>query len=557
MPSVPKYQGNIQQQGFKTDRVAQEAPLAAFGGGDAMQGAYSAAQKLVGEVEQRIDQTAIIEADTQMTVARQAVLDKVKSMKMKDAGGAPEEAKKIWDAELEKINSNLIGRQQAKFAGLASQGWQSVYSATEDHVRSESAAWAEQTTKSGIKSKQSLAVNEYKTAQGGTNFNLIEQSLRDQSDIRDAEAATKGYAIDSDINKNNKLADSTETHAAVISDMINSGNDIDAQKYFDRYEKQIDRDAARVLLKDLNRGSSRSSGLQAAYEAVDKNMSNKKAEKYFNEKFPGNTDAILFARQQYEHLKNQDEVSKTEHRRNVMVNVGKILRENKGRMDDKRLIPLFNQMTPADMSSAAGFAGIARNGMVKVSNPQIKAELLAKINNPNIDVGNDEIDMSELSEIDKGKYLELNNEKKSNSPKWQKSHDEFATTQSLISKLAPNSIKKNKQKLGQFSTDVENALEKEKEITGKYPDPEKKRKIIEMMSVGVVIDHDYLSPDDRVPLNELTEADIAGIDDITEVDKDSIDELTAEYKAGGLGLPTPEDFIAYHQDKLRKMTGKN
>jgi len=519
MPSIPKYTGNVQEVGIPTNRVAQEAPLSAFGGGDAVAGAYQAAQGLVQDIEKRIDTTAVIEADNALTEAKNNILNKVRQVKGKDAAGAQDIAQEAWDKEIEKINGNLNPRQQQKFAGLASQGWQQIYSSVQDHTNSELKSWEKNTKMAGIKTAQKDTINRYLTDQGGIDIKLVQENLGKQNAILDTLATSEGYGIGSEQDKLLKLEASTQTHSGVLQDLLSRGLDMDAKKYFNTFKDQIDKEAAKGIIKDLETGATRSIALTAADEALAKGLNESQAEKYFKEKFGDNADARVFARSQFGAM-FQDKKNGIENgKKQVDISASNYLDKNGGNVTDPAFVAKYwNNADSSQRQAWTNYGDLVQNGFAKRDDPEVKNALRDKLLDPNVEVDDSEIRESKLSTTTKTQLYELNDEKKANSEKYQKMIGEYGSEKDMIGNKAKELGIKNQKYIGAFRTSAQAEIKAEEELIGRKLKTEEKQKIIDKLALKQStgwFSSDYgfnIKPDQKIkeiPASELSEINAA------------------------------------------------
>jgi len=465
MATVPKYSGNVAQSGFISDRVPQEAPLAAFGGGDAIANVGQAAQGLVQDIEKRIDTTAVIEADNYLTEAKNNILNKVRTFKGKDAAGAQVAAEEDWAKEINKINENLNPRQRQKFAGVASQGWQNVYQSVQDHTNKELKEWEKNTKLAGIMTAQKDAVNNYKTEQGGVDLRMVNESIGKQAAILDAQAVTEGYGIGSEQNKLEKLEAATKTHSAVITDMLANGNDLDAKKYFETYKGQIDKESAKGIIASLESGSTRIQAVDLADSLIaQKGMSEKKA-----------LDEI---RKVYEQDKNVEKREKAESRVKSHFNdvatrddrsqsdmrkaASNILDKNGYDLSDPKVTLLLEQMNDSGKLAIRSYSNSRGN---KSSDLQVLNAAENDLYETDKIFKESEILDLAISPAKKEELNDWNREKRNNTEKWQKRQGEFSTVNKIV-KLKADQLGLKKKDKAFFEESLKKQIKAEQDLRG-------------------------------------------------------------------------------------------
>jgi len=477
MPTVPKYQGGVDQNSIPTNRVPMEAPLSAFGGGDAIAGAAKQAETFVTTIQDRLDKTALIEADNQLTLARNDIMAKVREQKRKNAAGAPEIAQKDYNTTVDKIREGLNGRQQQKFDMLAGAAWKNLYEDTSKHMYSEIQAYKKETNLAGIQINQNDAINNYLDDSGNVNYAKIDESLIKQATIRDVEQQDEGY--DDSIKSLQNLKDSTETHSAVINNMLAKGMDIKAKEYYGKYQGQIDKEAAKTVINNLEAGSSRVLGVQLADQLFNTpGMSESRALKELEKE--SNVDARILAesriRQKYNDVEQGREKSKVYR----LTNISNTLDSNGFNLSDPRVA---SQMQYLDINGKEAVRRYAQQRGFKVDNIEAADAMEDRLLDPTETVQDSEILAGEYSTGTKQKYLDLNREKEGNTEAYQKKVGEYSSEKDLIGIKVKQMGLVNKKMIGNFQDRAKREFKNFKTLTGKSPSTEQKQSIINELAM--------------------------------------------------------------------------
>ncbi len=257
MPIVPKAQaGPIQAAGMPGVRVSSDAPAAAFGTMDqsfrAAENLGESVYKMQMEEKQKADDARTIEANSEAIKAKNDILYNPETGLMtrrgKDAMSVMDDFTPAYKARLDEIEANLGNDdQRGLFQKIRIQHSTDLDTALSQHVSSESRAYSEDVAKTGVAATLDNAVQNYQ------NETVVLKSLSDQESI------IRKHGYDSDHDDDRIALDVTaarsKTHSAIISRMIDNGNDIQAQRHFDKYKDTIGGVEAAAIEKELEAGS--------------------------------------------------------------------------------------------------------------------------------------------------------------------------------------------------------------------------------------------------------------------------------------------------------------
>ena len=249
MPTVPKFENNVQQSGIASVRADTTAPREFFGGGTGKTyEAFSRAAFNIAESALDIqDKQNKEKAAADKVVADDAVDELVRrknanawdqkngafNKKGEDAIGVIDTHLPQFDKDVEDIEKNYLTspEQKAYFRQKVRDHRNEFEVQLNKHVANESYKLDEEKTFSGIANLQDDARLNWQEP------NKVDRNINDMRgrlvDYAQRNGKTKEWAIEQD----NKLVSST--HAGVIEQMIDGGNDLNAQGYFNRYKDQI------------------------------------------------------------------------------------------------------------------------------------------------------------------------------------------------------------------------------------------------------------------------------------------------------------------------------
>lgn len=238
---VPGSGGPVRQEGIPGVRVSTSAPAETFGGGqsgkEVGQAALGMTKDMVDafkEEKDRADQIAHIQMDTQASELQTNIQTSVSKLKGADAFAAPDIAQQMWQKGIDDISSKAVGQnQKLAIAKSSSMRWQDLNKSVQTHVSSESQAFDDDTTQSGINQARNAAVL------NAGDDGQVEQNLLIQKQLVDGWANRKGVPKDSDIYKDKLTAETSATHLGVVHARLQSGLDEGAQKYFEDHKESM------------------------------------------------------------------------------------------------------------------------------------------------------------------------------------------------------------------------------------------------------------------------------------------------------------------------------
>ena len=233
MPSVPRYNQQVNQSALPNARVGTGAPAEAFGGGAASgRGVTQAASQIVSIMDkerEKADQLRIMDADSQAARLKNKLFYDPDSGAMnkrgKDAFGAVDEYSKQFDEQAREIEKGLSSpAQKAAFKERLAQHKGDLNNQLQKHVFQESQAYDNEVTEGRLVTAQEEATLNYQDP------NILQRSLREQEIVIQQHADRMGKPAEW---AQNKIKESkSKTHSAVIERMLVAGNDIEAENYY-------------------------------------------------------------------------------------------------------------------------------------------------------------------------------------------------------------------------------------------------------------------------------------------------------------------------------------
>lgn len=269
MPVVPKYDSpQIQQAPIPGARFNTEAPLAAFGGGQAQQGVNNAIDAAAGDVfkiaakeKETADDTATKKAYADaLTVKNNLIYDPqsgVMTRKGQDALGVVDEYQPKFKKSLDDIENGLANQDQKdQFQSIRAAQEAEFNGSLQKHIATESQVFAEQTNKAALEASMNDAVLNYH------NPGAVEKNIETQKAIILSRARDQG--IEGPI-ADQQISDVTsKTYTAVIGRMLANGDDQTAQKFYEANKDKItDAADATAIEKSLESSKTASESMDA------------------------------------------------------------------------------------------------------------------------------------------------------------------------------------------------------------------------------------------------------------------------------------------------------
>jgi len=260
MPRVPTLP-QVEERALPGVKVAGDAPLAAFGGGDALAGFSNAVQKTGGTLIKLVEEEKRNANDVAATGAWSDLSKKKNDLvynpetgamtrKGKNAFGVVEEFGTKFDQLADEIEEGLANEdQKALFRRIRAKERQELDTHLQRHVYAESKAFDEETTKSGLAAARENALLNF------TDPKKIQESIAMQRVLLTSYAGRQGLSTDGE--KLLMQEAESETHTGVIQRMLTQGQDLAAKRYFEANREGLTGKHAQAVEKALEEGSIR------------------------------------------------------------------------------------------------------------------------------------------------------------------------------------------------------------------------------------------------------------------------------------------------------------
>lgn len=272
-------------------RVSTSAPIAAFGGGQALENSTNAARelnnqsrgfavdaanerlKVIAQQKKYADDLRIQEADLELSKFQTDLQIKVKGMGGKDALQAPEIVSSSWKKNADAIRASLANdEQRMQFDKINAVRYADTYKNTNEHVFTQIKKYDDESTDAYIVNAQNNAANNYMdTAEDGQ----ISQAIFQQ------EQALRRYAerngIPDEVLEKKIFDARSKTHTAVIDQMLSNDADQLAMEYFKNNKENIDPEKRVKIEESIDKAMLTGEGQRKADEIFVKFKDNRNA----------------------------------------------------------------------------------------------------------------------------------------------------------------------------------------------------------------------------------------------------------------------------------------
>jgi hypothetical protein len=256
MPSVPRInQPQVQERGLNQGRVQTDFADAAFGIGDKVNPALQRfGGEVVGVVQKAEDdaiQLQVLEGERKRTIAEEELLRAPESgalnQKGENAFKVPEQTMQAYQENLKKIEEEMSSpKARLAFRKLSESSYGQMSKTLNNHVNQERETYTKQVVASFMEAKTNEAVANYQDpTRLGMALSDQENAIRIRADIQ----GLPKEVADLEVIKAHSV-----TNQAVITRMIDDGNELGAQKYFESIKGSMTPDAVAKVNNVLEAG---------------------------------------------------------------------------------------------------------------------------------------------------------------------------------------------------------------------------------------------------------------------------------------------------------------
>lgn len=552
MPTVP-VQRQVQVGGLPSTRVSMDAPIEAFGGGQAAANVTRAGNALIDIVSQEKEK-----ADTSWSMEYYANLARKKqelfwdtkngviTKKGKDSFEAPDTYGKQFDDYADSLETNISASQKAMALKIREKEKTEFNGQVLRHVSGESLKYQDEATASAITVARNDAVLGY------GDDNIVQQKIKLQEDAYLQTANGKPPALVELEMK--KLRSST--HIAVIERMLDNNDDINAQKYFDKYKPEFNEKVGDVEGK-----------LKAG---VLLGSSQRKSDEIFSS--TNNLGAALEESRKIEDPKLREETTSRVKDRYAMKKLAQVQQDEsnfyaadkilaKTGDFDKLPANLRNSFTASDQNKLKDIAKHNREGTEPVTDWESYYDLRTMASTP--ETKNKFLQLNPMSIRDKlsntefKEIINLQTSLRKGDPKAEKLLDGFRTHSDIINttirelKINPNANpgSPQAQQMSLFKRAIEKEFVAFKESHGREPRSLEFQEIADKLIRPVVIEKGFFSDTTKRAFEiDKLQNKIIKFDDIPSGERNKIETLLRARK-----IPVSEDKIVSLYN--RKLSG--
>lgn len=486
MPQVPRLSRQVDERAMPVSRVPTDSPgIEVFGGGRAIAQAIQGAGEIVQDAYETAAKNQILKADSELTNATNELLYSPESgamnLKGEDAFQSPDYVDKAYKANVEKIEEGLTNPMaKAAFKRMAAEKRGAIGQTLNKHISNEMDSYSRQVAKSFADSKMNFALSNYQ------NPDIVKSSIDDVMVAIDQSPAYRGMA--QQVKDQMKLEYASGVHKSVIERMIDNGDDLAAQKYFEANRSMIAGKDFAAVEKDLQNSSVSRFAQSEADRILSQTRSYRQALQMANEitkDDPRKRQALNENIQRQLSLRKQAEQQDVE---NLHQYVGNLLDENKGDLSDPRIQRVWDSFSIAEKKSIEQRASDIVSGRTIETDRDYYTNLRSlAVNNPDafkrMNLNSAEV-KNKLSRSDWDKVFkeqrDLRQGKESKELKLFRGDEQVAR-----SILSQNKVK-NKEKQALFMNKFYPALEKFREENGRSPRDTEMQMIANQLMVEVV-----------------------------------------------------------------------
>lgn len=486
MPQVPRLFQQVDQRALPGNRVPTEGPgIEAFGGGQTIANAIQGAGDIVQDMYEVSAKNQIMEADAKLTTVQGELLSNPESgalnQKGEDAFAAPDYVNKAYDANVQQIEESLTNPMaKAAFKRMAAEKKMAIGQTLNKHISGEMEVYNKQVAKSFADSKMNFALANYQ------NPEIVKSSIDDVLVSIDESPAYRG--MPQQAKDQMKLEYASQIHRSVIDRMIDTGDDIKADEYFQANKKMI----AGKDLAEIEKGLEVSKTLGFAQREADKILSqtssfSKAYEMAKSVEDPKKRQALN------EELSRQLTIKKNAQREdleNYHRHVKNLLDQNGGNLNDPKVARSLSAFSLSDTNSLKAYAKALQEGKDIVTDIQFKRDLLSMAANPETRSKFAKMNLNSgeyLTKLNKSDWEQVFKEQQNiRQGKESKELKTFRGDEQVAKSILAQNRVNNKEKQAVFMNKFYPALEQFREENGRNPKDTEMQQIANQLMVEVV-----------------------------------------------------------------------
>jgi hypothetical protein len=386
MPTIPKYEGDVNVQSLPQERVPIGAPIEAFGGGEAISAGIQGLSNLVKIGRDNADKTAVIDAKNKLTELKNRILhgyedDKKQkvvgalSEQGKNSFGLPEKVQKQYDEGVQKIYEGLNYRQKPMVQEADGETKNFILDSVYKHMDKEKNKYVANTIKTSADVYKNDAI---------ANYADENQRLAALKNLRESYSMGTQIGMDDAMIKKAADDDVSSVHTSIVQRMLENGDDMQADEYYKKNYNEISGDDKLKVDKVLS-GAKEDREVYAVHDKIiDMKVSEGQAKAKIREMYDNGEISAKVRKEstsmiEHTYLKKRD--SKDASQKDINVAIANILDENGGDLSDPRLIKyksLVTQDGRIGMAKYADFVKLGGRESDPIEYSDLKNRLLSK-----------------------------------------------------------------------------------------------------------------------------------------------------------------------------------
>ena len=544
MPTVPRYQQQVQERQTPDVRLPDSAPAGAFGVGaqgqasrNATRNLISTADKLYEQERKKADDLAFMKADYKASIIQTDIERAVKGRRGEDALTASKDAQEEWDKKTAELLDTANGvNQRGRIQRSLLQRKASIYKTAESHQQNEILNYTKEQATAYVEAERNSAIENY------DDPNAVGLSIERQKAALTKILDNVGISTNTPAGKKVLEEAISNTHVGIINRMLSDEKDVDAKGYFDAIKDEIAPGAYEKVQKVLEEGSLRGESQREMTRIVGSSKSKNEAlDKVYAITDPKVKDETRKRVKEYYSLR---EDARKDEQGKMFQKYAKVLEEN----------PTIDAIPPEDWmefdeahrKNLRAKVSDLKKGRKTETNMADYFELSQMAyKNPKKFKSLTYADLAkrQLSDTHMTKFVDMiNNHKKGNTELFDGFQSDTAVFNDMLAKngIDPSpSAPASKSKIAAIRARVDKRAEEFHERTGNKPTNDELRQLIvpEVQKVTVE-DAGFLLFDKEKRTGELTEDDKRNVI-VPELEKI---EIINSYKRNGLPEPTAQQI---------------
>ena len=493
MPQVPRLFRQVEERALAGNRVPMEGPgIEAFGGGQQIASAIQGLGNIAEDAYVAASKNQIMQADADLTNVENELLNNPESgalnLSGEDAFKAPEEVDRAYQENLKQIEDKLTTPMAKNaFKRMAMERRSQVQSTLNKHVSREMEVYNKQIAKTFADTKMNFALTNYQ------NPEIVQGSIQDVFTSIDESPAYRG--IPQQTKDMMKLEYASSIHKSIIDRMVDNGEDLAAQKYFESNKSMIAGKDLAVVEKSLEASSLASFAQREGDSILSQTGSYRQAISMANamtKDDPKKRQALVDNISRQFNLRKQAE---REDQEQTSQYIGDLLDKNGGDLNDPRIQRMMTGMTINEKENIKKYANALSSGeTIQTDRDYYMNMRELAVSNPNafknMNMNSAEA-KTKLSRSDWDKLFTIQQDirKGKESKELKNFRDDKQIADGLLNQMK---IKKTDKRATEFNNKFYTALERFRDENGRNPKDTEMQAIGAQLAVQVITEKGFL-----------------------------------------------------------------